>query len=43
MAMAAKLTLVEVEELVPDGHFAPDDIHTPGIFVDRVVVVGDRR
>ncbi len=40
MAMAAKVTIVEVEELVPLGAIDPDDVHTPGIFVDRVVVVG---
>ncbi len=40
MAMAGKVTIVEVEELVPLGTFDPEDVHTPGIFVDRVVVVG---
>jgi len=38
MATAAKVTVVEVEEIVPEGTFDPDCIHTPGIFVDRVVV-----
>jgi 3-oxoacid CoA-transferase subunit A len=38
MATAAKVTVVEVEEIVPDGIFDPDCIHTPGIYVDRVVV-----
>lgn len=40
MAMAADLTIAEIEELVPAGGLDPDDVHTPGIFVDRVVVVG---
>jgi len=39
MAMAAKLSVVQVSEMVPLGSFDPDHIHTPGIFVDRVVVV----
>jgi 3-oxoacid CoA-transferase subunit A len=37
MAAAAKFTVVEVEELVPLGSFDPDCIHTPGIYVDRIV------
>ncbi len=37
MATAAKVTVVEVEELVPEGFFDPDAIHTPGIYVDRIV------
>jgi 3-oxoacid CoA-transferase subunit A len=36
MATAGKVTIVEVEELVPVGTFEPDQIHTPGIYVDRV-------
>jgi 3-oxoacid CoA-transferase subunit A len=36
MATAAKVTLVEVEQIVPVGSFDPDQIHTPGIYVDRV-------
>lgn len=36
MAMAAKITIAEVEELVPDGTLQPDEIHTPGIFVKRI-------
>jgi 3-oxoacid CoA-transferase subunit A len=36
MAMAGKITVVEVEELVPNGELDPDHIHTPGIFVQRV-------
>ncbi len=38
MATAAKITVAEVEERVPEGTFDPDCIHTPGIFVDRVVL-----
>jgi 3-oxoacid CoA-transferase subunit A len=37
MATAAKLTIAEVEELVPNGSLDPDQIHTPGIFVNRIV------
>lgn len=38
MCKAAKVTIVEVEELVPLGHIGPDEVHVPGIFVDRVIV-----
>ena len=37
MATAAKLTIVEVEELVEPGELDPDHIVTPGIYVDRIV------
>jgi 3-oxoacid CoA-transferase subunit A len=36
MASAAKLTIAEVEEIVPTGSFDADNIHTPGIFVHRL-------
>lgn len=36
MAMAAKTTIVEVEKLVEVGELAPEDIHLPGIFVQRI-------
>ncbi|MEY5034056.1 MAG: hypothetical protein RL447_434 [Bacteroidota bacterium] len=36
MAMAGKLTIAEVEELVPAGELDPDQIHTPGIYVHRI-------
>lgn len=36
MAMAGKITIAEVEELVPAGELDPNTIHTPGIFVQRV-------
>ncbi len=38
MAMAGKVTVVEVEELVPNGKIGADDVHTPGIFVQRLFV-----
>jgi 3-oxoacid CoA-transferase subunit A len=38
MATAAKITVVEVEEIVPAGTLDPDCIHTPGIFVDRIIL-----
>lgn len=37
MAKAARLTIVEAEEIVPIGTFNPNDIDLPGIFVDRIV------
>jgi 3-oxoacid CoA-transferase subunit A len=37
MATAGKVTVAEVEELVPVGALHPDAIHTPGIFVQRIV------
>ena len=36
MATAGKVTIAEVEELVPAGELNPNDIHTPGIFVQRI-------
>lgn len=36
MAMAARITIVEAENLVPFGSLDPDDIHLPGIFVQRI-------
>lgn len=36
MAMAGKITIAEVEELVPAGELDPNFIHTPGIFVQRI-------
>lgn len=38
MATAGKITVAEVEEIVPEGTFDPDHVHTPGIYVDRVVL-----
>ena len=37
MAMAGKITVAEVEELVPEGQLDPNQIHTPGIFVQRIL------
>ena len=37
MAKAAKVSIVEAENIVPTGSIAPDDIHLPGIFIDRIV------
>ncbi len=36
MAMAGKITVAEVEEMVPLGELDPNQIHTPGIFVQRI-------
>ena len=36
MAMAGKITIAEVEDLVPAGELDPDHIHTPGIYVHRI-------
>lgn len=36
-AMAGKVTVAEVEILVENGELAPDEIHTPGIFVQRII------
>ena len=36
MAMAGKITIAEVEELVQPGELEPNEIHTPGIFVQRI-------
>src|SRR6202034_2561899 len=45
MATAGKVTVAEVEELVEVGGLDPDQIHTPGIFVDRILqgAVYDKR
>ncbi len=37
MAMAGKVTIAEVEEIVPTGDLDPDEIHLPGVFVQRIV------
>ena len=36
MAAAGKITIVEVEHLVPNGQLNPNEIHTPNIYVDRI-------
>lgn len=38
MATAGRITVVEVEEIVEAGSLEPDAIHTPGIYVDRIVL-----
>ena len=38
VAMAGKLTIVEVEEIVATGSIDPDDVHLPGIYVHRIVL-----
>ena len=38
MATAGRITVVEVEEIVPPGELPPTAIHTPGIYVDRLIV-----
>lgn len=37
MAKAAKITIVEAENIVPIGSIDPNDVHLPGIYVDRIV------
>jgi 3-oxoacid CoA-transferase subunit A len=39
MATASKVTVVQVEHLVETGEIEPDAVHTPGIFVQRIVHV----
>jgi 3-oxoadipate CoA-transferase alpha subunit len=43
MASAASVTVVQVDEVVPLGELDPEAVVTPGIFVDRIVPVGERR
>lgn len=38
VAVAGKITVVEVEQLVENGELDPDEIHTPGIYVHRIIV-----
>ncbi|GAA4985050.1 CoA transferase subunit A [Yinghuangia aomiensis] len=40
-AMAGRITVAEVERLVPAGELDPDAVHLPGVFVQRVVAVAD--
>jgi 3-oxoacid CoA-transferase len=37
MAKAAKMTIVEAENILEEGEIDPNDVHLPGIFVDRIV------
>lgn len=41
MAMAGRVTVAEVDELVPVGAIPPDDVHLPGVFVQRVFEARD--
>ena len=44
MATAGKVTVVEVEEIVPVGSLDPDHIHTPGVYIDRLIqTVSEKR
>jgi 3-oxoacid CoA-transferase subunit A len=44
IATCGKVCIAEVEELVETGQIDPDSIHTPGIFVDRIVkTVSEKR
>ncbi|MGQ9856919.1 MAG: acetate CoA-transferase subunit alpha [Fervidobacterium sp.] len=43
MALAAEIVIVEVEEIVPVGSIPPDEVKTPGVLVDYVVVSGVKR
>jgi 3-oxoacid CoA-transferase A subunit len=38
--MAGRITIAEIETLVEPGEIRPEEVHLPGVFVDRVVVVG---
>jgi 3-oxoacid CoA-transferase subunit A len=41
IATAGKITIAEVEELVPAGELDPNAIHTPGVYVDRIILGRD--
>jgi 3-oxoadipate CoA-transferase alpha subunit len=41
MATAARTTVVEVDEIVEPGDLDPEEIVTPGVFVDRIVIRPD--
>jgi 3-oxoacid CoA-transferase subunit A len=44
IATAGKITIAEVEELVQPGELAPDQIHTPSIYVQRIFpAVGEEK
>lgn len=42
MALAGKTVIVEVEEIVPVGSIDPNQVHTPGVLVDYIVVGGNK-
>lgn len=37
MAKAAEVTVAEVEEIVDLGDISPDEVHLPGIYVDKII------
>jgi 3-oxoacid CoA-transferase len=41
VAMSGKVCIAEAEEIVPAGHLDPDDIHLPGVYVDKVILAID--
>lgn len=41
MATAAKLVVAEVDEVLPLGAIDPNDVVTPGVFIDALVLKGD--
>ena len=43
VATSGKVTIAEVEEIVPTGTFDPDDVHTPSIFVNRIVATASEK
>ncbi len=43
MATAAAVTVVEADRIVPKGAIDPDDVHLPGLYVKRIVVVAEHR
>ncbi|MFL5305741.1 MAG: CoA transferase subunit A [Polyangia bacterium] len=43
MATAAGVTVVEADRIVPKGAIDPDDVHLPGLYVKRIVVVAEHR
>jgi acetate CoA/acetoacetate CoA-transferase alpha subunit len=43
MALAADLVIAEVEELVEVGQLDPDEVMTPGILVDKIIVSGEAK
>jgi acyl CoA:acetate/3-ketoacid CoA transferase len=43
MATAAAVTVVEADRIVPKGAIDPDDVHLPGLYVKRIVVVSEHR
>ena len=43
IATCGRVTVAEVEELVPTGSLDPEEIHTPSIYVDRIVVTTSQK